>query len=773
MVYWFFVFLSVYNLMLIAVDRYFAVLQPVRYKSLKMCQANLCIFLLHVTSAVVNSVDIFQMNYNPVEKACESQVDYIAFFNVYGIAWFFIVYLIPVLTVFCLYGRVICHLSRGSEAAASTAKCQQRAATELTKSAVVITVIFVITFSYDSIYYLLGSLDVISYSFNTFEQTIGVFLVGLNSCANPLVYCLIMKSFRQRLVEAVCCFHRNRPRLIEPGSSGNIDFQNNNRITLFYNHQRISSHNTSSCIQNCLQLELNTALKKCKPFRRILTLPLSANGTKIEKRHAIAPNIPHVGFTKNMASIKARLKSILLCKRSTFTFRHTNKEEGNNKNQTSVKTSFTLSNDFTVNEYDYQSAEDDIPIRQEIKVHLQEINSALEIKECCRPCFANRKSINRTIQNPEINFESSEKSCLMLNCCRLPLILRRKSGHLQIGPQLQESPVPRAMSLERRSAAKSKLADELLLMVRKSGHSNTQIHKTESNWYDPSWSQTYCQHHQPSPEQTGEMWSNLSSICSASSFFTFALASSSSPTSSISSYSSPSIRFSASINPRQTCHSLFSHIKPIYAARLSRKNKLIKRRCSYGIQQVDPIRKIEKHGPEAVLSATNHSPLKSFSNVLSTCSHGKSKFEIKSSERATKELSLHADVPLKLDSEPDMRPFWKIMTRTVKSMDNRDNSSQSNVYIIESLSLPNQNSYQSNYETVTTIAPIPTCSSHLYNEANLSDKNQTDLLLRRSDSMMSTSDKMRKHQVQPASVFSSSGVVFVAGSMAYPRLTLD
>ena len=50
-----------------------------------------------------------------------------------------------------------------------------------------------------------GNVGIVDYKFNSAIQTFGVFLVALNSCANPLVYCVIMRSFRARMTSVLCC----------------------------------------------------------------------------------------------------------------------------------------------------------------------------------------------------------------------------------------------------------------------------------------------------------------------------------------------------------------------------------------------------------------------------------------------------------------------------------------------------------------------------------------------------------------------------------------
>lgn len=208
LIYWYFVFLSVQNLIMIGLDRYLAVFRPLSYKGLRYKDAAIFLFVLHLYSLMVNVADVFMMRFDATNQTCLSEHLFPTaasayFFNAYGIIWFFLVYLIPVVGLLLIYGIIVVRLTAHKDSKAS--RHRQRAASELTKTAVVITVIFIVCFSYDSIYYLLGNIQVVKYEFNTPIQTLGVVLVALNSCVNPLVYCLMMKTFRSRLYSAVCC----------------------------------------------------------------------------------------------------------------------------------------------------------------------------------------------------------------------------------------------------------------------------------------------------------------------------------------------------------------------------------------------------------------------------------------------------------------------------------------------------------------------------------------------------------------------------------------
>ncbi|KAI0224694.1 hypothetical protein LSAT2_024328 [Lamellibrachia satsuma] len=94
-----------------------------------------------------------------------------------------------------------------------------RASTELTKTAITVTVIFIVSIGYDLNYYLLGYTGVTVYELGTPIQKIGVFLSNLNSVANPFVYALLMPMYRRSVYETfACCLPRRSTDVTAPAS---------------------------------------------------------------------------------------------------------------------------------------------------------------------------------------------------------------------------------------------------------------------------------------------------------------------------------------------------------------------------------------------------------------------------------------------------------------------------------------------------------------------------------------------------------------------------
>ena len=129
----------------------------------------------------------------------------------FAIAAFPVFYLGPTLILIGVYSKVVYTMkNRLSDDTAPKSRSIDMAARQLTKSALVITIIFILTLGYDLTYYLLGYTGVLEYIMNSPEQKIGVLLAALNNCANPFVYMALMPRYRQRVMEAICCCSRGK-----------------------------------------------------------------------------------------------------------------------------------------------------------------------------------------------------------------------------------------------------------------------------------------------------------------------------------------------------------------------------------------------------------------------------------------------------------------------------------------------------------------------------------------------------------------------------------
>ena len=78
---------------------------------------------------------------------------------------------------------------------------------QMTLSALVVTIIFILTFSYNLWYYLLGTVGVYQFQTSDFHQLLSTWFTSFNCFVNPVVYFLMMSGFRTAVKKTFCfCF---------------------------------------------------------------------------------------------------------------------------------------------------------------------------------------------------------------------------------------------------------------------------------------------------------------------------------------------------------------------------------------------------------------------------------------------------------------------------------------------------------------------------------------------------------------------------------------
>ena len=157
----------------------------------------------------MTSPGYFQVRYEDGSCYPESIIDspyIVILFKVSSVYWLIYIYITPCTLFIIFYGLVIYEFykRRHQSAHLGSSKVIDKATSELTKTAIVVTVIFIITFCYDSLFYFLGYLDLVLYVKNTPIQKVGIWLASFNSFANPFVYGLLVPAYRHSLRLTFC-----------------------------------------------------------------------------------------------------------------------------------------------------------------------------------------------------------------------------------------------------------------------------------------------------------------------------------------------------------------------------------------------------------------------------------------------------------------------------------------------------------------------------------------------------------------------------------------
>lgn len=206
---WTLVVISVWNLVFLAYERWLAVCRPFQHQKLTKSKLYLTITLLYIICFIGLSPGFIQIRLE--NGVCEHKyfmdgrvVD--IFFSVYATAWFFILYAIPSLLFILLYGMVIFAFQKRKKKSdqLGSSRVIDKATSELTKTAITVTIIFFLTISFDTWYYILGRYKVVKYTFNSPVQKASMWLASFNSFANPFIYGLLVPAYRQSLSIMFC-----------------------------------------------------------------------------------------------------------------------------------------------------------------------------------------------------------------------------------------------------------------------------------------------------------------------------------------------------------------------------------------------------------------------------------------------------------------------------------------------------------------------------------------------------------------------------------------
>lgn len=211
-IYWGAVFVSTYNLVLISFERFLAVLYPFKHSKLvglSRKKVFMWFTFMHVLSVLATHGSYIQTRLK--DDVCLSEYAFDgplmkSFFYGYVIFSYIITYFIPAVVMATVYGIISRKLHiRNKDSQLGQSNVVERAGSQVTKTAITVTVIFIVTIGYDINYYLLGHVGAIDYQLNTPYQKVGVFLSNMNSCANPFVYAILMPVFRLSMARTFCC----------------------------------------------------------------------------------------------------------------------------------------------------------------------------------------------------------------------------------------------------------------------------------------------------------------------------------------------------------------------------------------------------------------------------------------------------------------------------------------------------------------------------------------------------------------------------------------
>ena len=217
---------SIFSLIALAIERYFAVLHPHSLRlQLTKRRLFILIFSCWFLSTVFTIPGFWAMVYRPDISSCGHGWTKPIYAKAYTIGWTIVAGIIPIGIMTGLYSRVVYRLwfARDTTTDASQ-KALLRYRKRATKMVIAVTVIYVFCWVPELSIYFLGFTGVINLT--QIHHGIASVLIALNSSINPVVYSLQSSNFRRHLSDLLRC-KRKRNRIfaesVTPPASSRLE----------------------------------------------------------------------------------------------------------------------------------------------------------------------------------------------------------------------------------------------------------------------------------------------------------------------------------------------------------------------------------------------------------------------------------------------------------------------------------------------------------------------------------------------------------------------
>lgn len=207
-IYSFLVIASTWNLVFISMERYLAVCHPFKHQNLSQTRLIIVIIAFYVFNFIHNApLFLFQTDFEDNKCFYVSNKSQLGDAMMYAFCIFIFVvdYLVPIVIFVMAYGAVIWTFrKRGKSSEMASSKVIDKASTELTKTAIIVTAIFILTMTFGYWNYLLGNVGAIEYDVSGFSQRFSFWWSCFNSGANPFIYALLIPAYRRSCVKTFC-----------------------------------------------------------------------------------------------------------------------------------------------------------------------------------------------------------------------------------------------------------------------------------------------------------------------------------------------------------------------------------------------------------------------------------------------------------------------------------------------------------------------------------------------------------------------------------------
>ncbi|XP_073245032.1 galanin receptor 2a-like [Porites lutea] len=213
---------SVFTLIIIAFERYFAVLDPqIHQRQLNASRLKIIVSTVWMTAVIFNLPSLISVHYNELKSMC---IDYWSeswMPKANSIAWVIVTGVIPIFLMAGIYFKVVHYLwyenaDNGDSAQQGRVKINRR----ITKMVMTVSVVFFICWIP-----ALTSLCVLSFHSVAQKQgyalhAVSTILVLFNCAANPFIYVVVSHRFRRHFKELVCCVGASSNAKVYPTTQG-------------------------------------------------------------------------------------------------------------------------------------------------------------------------------------------------------------------------------------------------------------------------------------------------------------------------------------------------------------------------------------------------------------------------------------------------------------------------------------------------------------------------------------------------------------------------
>ena len=198
---------STFSLVVVAVERYYAVVQPLSDRSRLTIRRLIAMVTAGWIYALFFDLPLFAVvRHKDGVNHCIERWPNKQLAEAYTIACFFVFGAIPVAAMIFLYSRVLCKLWKNGERTLLLAEqARIRARLKVTKMVLVVSIIYAVCRLPNLVLYMLSQFKPQLYAYGSFPYVTSVVLVGLNSAMNPFLYALHSTNFRQHIWGALCC----------------------------------------------------------------------------------------------------------------------------------------------------------------------------------------------------------------------------------------------------------------------------------------------------------------------------------------------------------------------------------------------------------------------------------------------------------------------------------------------------------------------------------------------------------------------------------------